>query len=97
MDAEALSRTLRSDLASLSQRAVSAGRGAERIVEQTVEAQPFVAVAAALGIGFALGGGLRGRVGTLLLGTFARAAATWVADELQRRGGADFDPAGLTS
>ena len=83
---ESVPRTLRSDLDRLRSRVASAKDGALRVLEESVAAEPFVATAAAAGLGFVLGGGLpRGTI-ALLFGTGARVAAAWLGEEIRLRG-----------
>jgi hypothetical protein len=90
---EAVPRTLRSDLDRLRSRVASAKDGALRVLEEAVAAEPFVATAAAVGLGFVLSGGLpRGTIG-LLFGTGIRVAAAWLGEEIRLRGAANDDSA----
>jgi hypothetical protein len=90
---KAVPRTLRSDLDRLRSRVASAKDGALRVLEEAVAAEPFVATAAAAGLGFVLGGGLpRGKI-ALLIGTGTRAAAAWLGEEIRLRGTASDDSA----
>jgi len=78
-------RTLYSDLGHLARRAGEATRDAERLCVATVRSRPVAGVAAATGIGFVLGGGVRrfqrGWI-TLLLGAGVRLAASRVGDRI---------------
>jgi len=56
-----------------------------RTVEEAVSDQPVLALAAAAGVGFVLGGGLPPGVLTLLLGAGARMAGAWLQQELLDR------------
>ena len=86
-------RTLRSDLDRLRSRVASAKDGALRLLEQAVVAEPFVATAAAAGLGFVLGGGLpRGTI-ALLFETGTRVAAAWLGEEIRLRGAANDESA----
>jgi ElaB/YqjD/DUF883 family membrane-anchored ribosome-binding protein len=90
---KAAPRTLRSDLARLHSRVASTKDGALRLLEQAVAAEPFVATAAAAGLGFVLGGGLpRGTI-ALLVGTGTRAAAAWLGEPTRLRSAASDDSA----
>jgi hypothetical protein len=63
----------------------SAAESGDRLLRESVEAQPVLTAGAALGIGFLVGGGLpRGAV-TLLLGVGGRLAASWLSEELLAR------------
>ena len=88
---KAVPRTLRSDLYSLHARIASTKDDALRLLKEAVVAEPFVATAAAAGLGFVLGGGLpRGTI-ALLFGTGARVAAAWLGEEIRLRGAANDD------
>jgi len=90
---KAVPRTLRSDLDRLHARVASAKDGALRLLEEAVAAEPFVATAAAAGLGFVLGGGLpRGAI-ALLFRTGTRAAAAWLGEGILLRGAANDDSA----
>jgi hypothetical protein len=67
-----VARTFRSDFDSLSGRARKTVHAAEQICSDTVAAQPYAVAAAALGVGFLLGGGVTRGMVTLLLGTGLR-------------------------
>jgi hypothetical protein len=90
---KAVSRTLRSDLGRLYSRVASAKDGALGMLEQAVAVEPFVATAAAAGLGFVLGAGLpRGTI-ALLFGSGTRAAAAWIGAEIRLRSSASDDSA----
>ena len=90
---KAVPRTLRSDLDRLHARVASAKDGALRLLEEAVAAEPFVATAAAAGLGFVLGGGLPRRTIALLFGTGTRAAAAWLGEEIRLRSAGSDDSA----
>ena len=54
-------------------------------LEKAVADRPYLATAAAAGVGFLLGGGLTGRVLVLLLGAGGRVAGSWLSDEILGR------------
>jgi hypothetical protein len=87
-------RTLRSDLEWLCERAETAGREAEQKIESTVRQEPFLAVGAALGLGFLLGGGVQRSTWTVLLGVGSRMLAAKVGSDVLERFGGDAWPAG---
>jgi ElaB/YqjD/DUF883 family membrane-anchored ribosome-binding protein len=90
---KAVPRTLRSDVDRLRSRVASATDGALRLLDEAVAAEPFVATAAAAGLGFLLGGGLpRGSI-ALLFETGTRVAAAWLGEEIRLRGAANDDSA----
>ena len=74
-------RNLQADLRRLQANVEGAAGEAERVVLATVAAQPLLAVGAAAGVGFLIGGGLpRGAI-TMLLGVGARMAGAWLQQE----------------
>ena len=74
-------RNLQADLSRLQANFEGAAGEAERMVRSTVSAQPLLAVGAAAGVGFLIGGGLpRGAI-TMLLGVGARMAGAWLQQE----------------
>ncbi len=56
-----------------------------RKLRDTVEEQPVLALGAAVGIGFLLGGGLSRRALTVLLGVGTRMAGAWLEQEFLER------------
>jgi hypothetical protein len=75
------SRTLQADLLRLQESFEHTAGEADRKLRGAVDAQPLLAVGAAAGLGFLLGGGLpRGAV-TVLLGVGARLAGAWLQQE----------------
>jgi hypothetical protein len=73
--------TLQADLLRLQNRAGSAAERADRILRDTVSTTPLLAVGAAAGLGFLIGGGLpRGSLG-LFVGVGARMAGAWLQRE----------------
>lgn len=75
------SRTLQADLLRLQESFEQTAGEADRKLRSAVDAQPLLAVGAAAGLGFLLGGGLpRGAV-TVLLGIGARMAGAWLQQE----------------
>ena len=95
-EAESDARTLQCDLQRLRDRAASATRDAEQKIGSVVQGEPYLAIAAALGVGFLLGGGIKRSTATLLLGAGARMLAFRLGDDLLERLGAfedgDDDP-----
>ena len=75
-------RTLRSDLEALRARVASA-----------VAAQPIAATAAAVGVGFVVGGRLARPAIRILVNTAAGAAATWLSEAIRQTAIAHLDPA----
>ena len=74
-------RTLEADLRRLQASATDATEQVDRLLHQTVSSAPLLAVGAAAGLGFILGGGLpRGAVG-VLFGIGARMASAWVEQQ----------------
>jgi hypothetical protein len=74
-------RSLQGDLARLG----SATADVDRTLRHAVSAQPLLAVGAAAGIGFLLGGGLSRGAATLLLGVGARIAGAWLDEQVRER------------
>jgi len=75
-------RTLRGDLSRWRANAGDAVGGADRLLRDAVAAEPLLAVGAAAGVGFLLGGGVpRGAV-TTLLAVGGRMATAWLQREL---------------
>lgn len=81
MKKDAREHTLQADLRRLQASAESAAGEADRLLRDTVSAQPLLAVGAAAGLGFLLGGGLPRGALTLLLGVGARLAGAWLQQE----------------
>ena len=74
-------RTLRSDLEQAREAAVDASRKVDQVLRETVSGQPVLAVGAAAGLGFLLGGGMRSSAVTVLLGVGARMAGAYLERE----------------
>lgn len=74
-------RTLRSDLEQARAAAVDASRKVDQVLRETVSEQPVLAVGAAAGLGFLLGGGMRSSAITVLLGVGARMAGAYLERE----------------
>lgn len=55
-----------------------------------MRAEPYVATAAAMGVGFLLGGGLTAKTRMLLIGAGSRFLASWLGEEFV--GSSDTDP-----
>lgn len=78
-------RTLESDLHRLQASAEDVAGQVDRMLQHTVSSVPLLAVGAAAGVGFILGGGLpRGALG-VLFGIGARMASAWVEQEFLER------------
>jgi hypothetical protein len=77
-----MARTLRSDLETLTERAKEAAQIAGETCADTVASQPYAVTAAALGVGFVLGGGVSRGATTLLLGTVLRSASALLGRRL---------------
>lgn len=90
---EARARTLQSDLHRVGQRAGETARDTGNLMRAAVAAEPYVAAAAALGVGFLAGGGLNRRTRAFLLGTGARVVGAWLAQGMAPRpqAGAEVD------
>jgi hypothetical protein len=84
-------RSLQGDLSRLEETFEAAATEAERMVRDAVSAQPFLAVGAAAGLGFLLGGGLPRGTAALLLGAGTRLAGAWLERELHERAHAQED------
>jgi hypothetical protein len=80
-DARQQAHTLQEDLLRLQESAESAAGEADRKLRDAVAAQPLLAIGAAAGLGFLLGGGLPRGALTLLLGVGARKAGAWLQQE----------------
>ena len=74
-------RNLHADMRRLQSNVEGAAGEAERMVRSTVAAQPLLAVGAAAGVGFLIGGGLPRGALTMLLGVGARMAGAWLQQE----------------
>jgi len=74
-------RTLEADLRRLQAGAADAKGQVDRLLHRTVSSAPLLAVGAAAGLGFILGGGLpRGAIG-VLFGIGARMTSAWVEQQ----------------
>lgn len=78
-------RTLRTDLSRFQDSLEGAAGDVDRKLRDTVSEQPLLAMGAAAGIGFLLGGGLTRGAVTLLLGAGARLAGEWFQQEFLER------------
>jgi hypothetical protein len=78
-------RSLQGDLARLQEHLGAAAVEVDRTLRDAVSAQPLLAVGAAAGLGFLLGGGLTRAAATLLLGAGARLAGAWLDQEFLER------------
>jgi hypothetical protein len=81
MSADAHARSLTDDLARLEKVFEAATRDLRRTLRETVDEQPAIALGAAAGIGFLLGGGLSRRALTVLFGVGTRMAGAWLQQE----------------
>jgi hypothetical protein len=73
---------LAADLMRLQERLEQAAGTADRTLGDAVSARPLLAVGAAAGLGFLLGGGLPRAAVTVLLGVGVRLAGAWLQQEL---------------
>ena len=80
-DARQDAHSLQADLLRLRESVENAAGEADQKRRDAVLAQPLLAVGAAAGLGFLLGGGLPRRALTLLLGVGARMAGAWLQQE----------------
>jgi len=71
-------RHLQDDLARLRQRVEVAAAGLDHALREAVSAEPLLAVVAASGLGFVLGGGVSRGTAALLLGAGVRLVGAWV-------------------
>jgi hypothetical protein len=74
-------RTLRADLSRFQGSLGDAAGDVDRRLREAVSEQPVLAIGAAAGIGFLLGGGLSRGALTLLLGVGTRMAGAWLQRE----------------
>lgn len=74
-------RTAQADLLRLQASVENAASQADRILRDTVSAAPLLAVGAAAGLGFLVGGGLPRGALTVILGVGARMAGAWLQQE----------------
>jgi hypothetical protein len=81
MSEGARARSLLGDLSQLEEALETAARDLQLKLRDTVEDQPVLAVGAAAGVGFLLGGGLSRGALTLLLGVGTRMAGAWLQRE----------------
>jgi hypothetical protein len=81
MSEGARARSLLGDLSQFEEALETAARDLQQKLRDTVEDQPALAVGAAAGIGFLLGGGLSRGALTLLLGVGTRMAGAWLQRE----------------
>jgi len=73
--------TLRTDLSRFQETLGCAADDVDRMLREAVSEQPVLAIGAAAGIGFLLGGGLPRSALTLLLGVGTRMAGEWFQRE----------------
>lgn len=85
MTARARVRSLHGDLSNLEESLEAATKDLRQKLRDTVDEQPVLAVGAAAGIGFLLGGGLSRGALTLLLGVGTRMAGAWLQREFLER------------
>ncbi len=85
MSERARARSLRGDLSDLQESLEAATKDLRQKLRDTVDGQPVLAVGAAAGIGFLLGGGLSRGALTLLLGVGTRMAGAWLQREFLER------------
>jgi len=85
MSEGARARSLLGDLSQVEESLEAAAREFHRKLRDTVEDQPVLAVGAAAGVGFLLGGGLPRGALTLLLGVGTRLAGAWLQREFLER------------
>ena len=78
-------RSLHGDLERLQARFGSVAGELDRSLRVAIEAQPLLAVGAAAGVGFLLGGGLTRGAATLLLGAGARMVGAWLDEQIHAR------------
>jgi hypothetical protein len=81
MNEGARARSLLGDLSQFEEALETAARDLQQKLRDTVEDQPVLAVGAAAGVGFLLGGGLSRGALTLLLGVGTRMAGAWLQRE----------------
>ena len=81
MSEGARARSLLGDLSQFEEALETAARDLQQKLRDTVEDQPALAVGAAAGVGFLLGGGLSRGALTLLLGVGTRMAGAWLQRE----------------
>lgn len=74
-------RTLRTDLSRFQETLGGAAGDVDRRLRDVVSEQPLLAIGAAAGVGFLLGGGLNRGALTLLLGVGTRMAGAWFQRE----------------
>lgn len=85
MSEDARARSLLGDLSEFEETLEAAARDLHQKVRETVEDQPVVALGAAAGVGFLLGGGLSRGAITLILGVGTRMAGAWLQREFLER------------
>jgi len=85
MSEGARARSLLGDLSEFEEGLEAAVRDLHQKLRDTVEEQPVLAVGAAAGVGFLLGGGLPRGALTLLLGVGTRVAGAWLQREFLER------------
>ena len=85
MSEGARARSLLGDLSQFEEALETAARDLHQKLRETVEGQPVLAVGAAAGVGFLLGGGLPRGALTLLLGVGTRMAGAWLQREFLER------------
>jgi hypothetical protein len=85
MTTRARARSLHGDLSNLEESLEAATKDLRQKLRDTVDEQPVLAVGAAAGIGFLLGGGVSRGALTLLLGVGTRMAGAWLQREFLER------------
>ena len=81
MSEDARARSLLGDLSRFEEALEIATRDLEQKLRDTIEDQPVLALGAAAGVGFLLGGGVSRGALTLLLGVGTRMAGNWLQRE----------------
>ena len=81
MSEDARAHSLLGDLSRLEEALEIATRDLEQKLRDTIEDQPVLALGAAAGVGFLLGGGVSRGALTLLLGVGTRMAGAWLQRE----------------
>jgi len=84
-------RTLQGDLSRLQESLGSVVGEAERRLRLAVTEQPLLALGAAAGLGFLLGGGISRSAAGLVIGAGARLAGAWLEQEFNQRANAQED------
>ena len=78
-------RQIHHDAHALAAAVQEAAHDLERYLSEQVEERPYAALGVAAGVGYVLGGGLRSRLTTVLLGAATRLAMALAARELAAR------------